>query len=92
MQREMPTTDYNDPEIQAESALARAQSLIYIARTAGPKRPREISKILGVDARYLSRVCQGDYDLTVRELGKILAASGYRLTIGFEKIERSAAK
>lgn len=78
------TNEYDHPDVQAESALAQAQSLIQVALTAGPRRQHEIRKLLGANTRYLKDVRKGEYDLTVRELGKILAASGFDLTLGME--------
>lgn len=82
---EIVEREVDHAEIQAESALARAQSVIHIALTAGSRRQHVVRRYLGgVKTSYLRRVRQGDYDLTVRELGKILAACGYRLTLGME--------
>jgi transcriptional regulator with XRE-family HTH domain len=74
----------DDLAIYAEMTLASAQVMIFKAK--GKQRGTDIAKTLGCSRPYVSNLLSGGENLTLKQLGRVLAALGYEVRFKLVKI------
>lgn len=73
-----------------ELTLAMAQSLI--ASSLSRVKKRDVAKRLGTSPSYLSNLQKGETDLTMRQLGRVLAAAGFEVRFWLVPVAKLARK
>jgi hypothetical protein len=68
-----------DLDVVQESALAGAQATIHDAMVAAGLKPVELAKKLGWHRSTVSRIMNGQHNLTVKTFALALAGCGYKL-------------
>lgn len=71
-----------------EMTLAMAQSQMFAAMANVKKK--DVAKRLGVTPPYVSSLFKGDTDVTMRQFGRVLAASGFEVRFWLIPIPRVA--
>ena len=62
-----------------ENAIALANALMLGALHEAGMRRTDLARALGVSRPFVTKLLQGDHNLTVRAMARILAACGFEL-------------
>ena len=84
MPNEIPATCI---EILEEAALAGAQSSIYNAMSEAKLTRAEVGRRMGSARSFVTRILQGDYNLTIRTYARALAACGFEARFSRVRID-----
>lgn len=77
-----------DLEVREESTLAMAQSVIQNALNQSALSVATVARRMGVDPGSVLHMLRGDYRLTVKELGRIVAACGFEVHFRLKRAKR----
>ena len=73
--------------ISKEAAIAGAQSTIYNAMRESGLTRAEVGRRMGTARSYVSRMLQGDYNLTIRTYARALAACGFEARFSRARVD-----